>query len=127
MVGTATNRKRCDDEQADGHEGWQVLPVSSWYTDGSSRAVVSTDHEATFAELGAASISDKKSRSADEHMIIERKDASLWMLVCGKFAAVRGIGLAMPDWYEPEPQVVTYDTTAEIRAAMDNIFGKKAT
>ncbi|MFZ2277345.1 MAG: exo-alpha-sialidase, partial [Prosthecobacter sp.] len=63
-----------------------LLPLSSWYTDGSSRAVVSTDHGQTFTELGAANLPDKKSRNADEQMIIERKDASLWMLVRGKFA-----------------------------------------
>ncbi|MGB8169412.1 MAG: exo-alpha-sialidase, partial [Chthoniobacteraceae bacterium] len=71
-------------------DGRWLLPVSSWYTDGSSRAVVSTDHGATFAELGAANIPDKKSRSADEHMIVERKDGSLWMLVRGKFVAGDG-------------------------------------
>lgn len=73
-----------------------LLPLSSWYTDGSSRAVVSTDHGQTFTELGAANLPDKKSRSADEQMIVERKDGSLWMLVRGKFAtdgkAITGLG-----------------------------------
>ena len=77
-------------------DGRWLLPVSSWYSDGSSRAVVSTDHGATFAELGAANIPDKKSRSADEQMIVERMDGSLWMLVRGKFAtgdnSVTGLG-----------------------------------
>jgi len=66
-------------------DGRWLLPLASWYTDGSARVVVSGDHGATFSDLGAANIPDKKSRSAEEHMIVERKDGSLWMLVRGKF------------------------------------------
>ena len=66
-------------------DGRWLLPMATWFTNGSARAVVSTDRGATFAELGAANIVDKKSRNADEHMLVERKDGSLWMLVRGHF------------------------------------------
>ena len=66
-------------------DGRWMLPIATWFTNGSSRAVVSADHGITFADLGAANIPEAKSRSADEHMIVERKDGSLWMLVRGKF------------------------------------------
>jgi len=70
-------------------DGRWLLPISTRSTDGSARAVVSTDQGATFSELGAANIPDRKSRNADEHMIVERKDGSLWMLVRGKFPPVK--------------------------------------
>jgi len=69
-------------------DGRWILPMSTWFADASSRAVVSSDHGATFAELGAAGIPDAKDRNADEHMIVERKDGSLWMLVRTRY----GIG-----------------------------------
>ncbi|TSA29511.1 MAG: exo-alpha-sialidase [Verrucomicrobiaceae bacterium] len=62
-------------------DGRWLLPLSTWFADASSRAVVSSDHGATFADLGAARIPDAKDRNADEHMIVERKDGTLWMLV----------------------------------------------
>ena len=69
-------------------DGRWLLPISTWFTNGSARVVVSADHGATFADLGAANIPDVKSRNADEHMLVERKDGTLWMLVRGnKFPA----------------------------------------
>lgn len=77
-------------------DGRWLLPFATWAAEASARVVISTDRGATFAELGAARIPDRKSRSADEHMIVERKDGSLWMLVRGKFPPVKtdytGIG-----------------------------------
>lgn len=77
-------------------DGRWLLPMATWSAEASARVVSSTDRGATFTELGAASIPDRKSRSADEHMIVERKDGSLWMLVRGKFPPVKsnytGIG-----------------------------------
>ena len=66
-------------------DGRWLLPIATWFTNGSSRAVVSTDQGVSFPDLGAANIPDVKSRSADEHMIVERKYGTLWMLVRGKF------------------------------------------
>lgn len=50
-----------------------------------SHAVCSTDKGKTWKLLG---LSDVKGRSCDEHMIVERKDGMLWMLIRTKY----GIG-----------------------------------
>lgn len=60
--------------------GEWCLPAAVWHTDGSSRVVGSTDHGATFHLVGQANI-EKRKRGCDEHMIVERKDGSLWILV----------------------------------------------
>ncbi len=77
-------------------DGRWLLPMATWAAEASARVVVSMDRGVTFSELGAARVADRKSRSADEHMIVERKDGSLWMLVRGKFPPVKtdftGIG-----------------------------------
>ena len=62
-------------------DGRWLLPVATWSANGSSRVVASSDNGATFNELGAANIPDVRRRNYDEHMIVERKDGSLWMLV----------------------------------------------
>jgi len=68
--------------------GEWVMPVSSWQlTSNTARAVVSTDLGKTWEIRGSASVPIDV-RSYDEHMIIERKDFSLWMLVRTKY----GIG-----------------------------------
>ena len=72
-------------------DGRWLLPMASWFTEGSARVVVSTDGGGTFAPLGAANVPDPKQRNADEHMVIERKDGSLWMLVRGKFMVGDGV------------------------------------
>ena len=61
--------------------GEWALPASTWReTDSSARMVVSADHGATWTLRGAANVPTGV-RSYDEHMIVERGDASLWMLV----------------------------------------------
>ena len=58
-----------------------VLPVSTWReTDNSARIIVTTDQGKTFTIRGACNV-PVEMRSYDEHMIVERKDKSLWMLV----------------------------------------------
>ena len=69
-------------------DGRWLLPAAAWFTNGSSRVVVSSDHGKTFGELGAANIPNPKDRDCDEHMVVERKNGSLWMLVRTKY----GIG-----------------------------------
>ena len=65
-----------------------ILPVSMWkLADGSARMVVSTDQGETWHLRGAATVPIDV-RSFDEHIIVERKDKSLWMLVRTKY----GIG-----------------------------------
>jgi predicted neuraminidase len=62
--------------------GEWALPVSFWHRReaDSPGIVVSTDQGATWIERGAASVAPEH-RTFDEHMIVERRDGSLWMLV----------------------------------------------
>lgn len=89
-------------------DGRWLLPVATWFTDGSARVVVSNDRGATFSDLGAANIPDPKSRNADEHMVVERKDGTLWMLV----RTTQGIGESVsPDggktWSDVKPASIS--------------------
>lgn len=68
--------------------GEWVLPASMWkITEGSARMVVSYDRGETWDMRGAATVPEDV-RSYDEHMIVERKDGSLWMLIRTRY----GIG-----------------------------------
>ncbi|NOR74638.1 MAG: hypothetical protein GQ525_05720 [Draconibacterium sp.] len=68
--------------------GEWVLPVSTWReTDKSAKVVVSADKGKTFSIRGGCNV-PKEVRDYDEHMIVERNDKSLWMLVRTKY----GIG-----------------------------------
>ncbi len=70
--------------------GEWLLPVAIWgkagnsrhrnfdLTDRGPRVVVSEDGGKTFAMRGVAEVPDEQ---CDEHMIVERRDGSLWMLV----------------------------------------------
>ena len=61
--------------------GEWILPASTWRdTDNSARVVISTDNGQTFSIRGACNV-PKDVRNYDEHMIIEKMDRSLWMLV----------------------------------------------
>jgi len=70
--------------------GEWVLPVSFWKMEKeNARMVVSSDGGQSWQVRGGASVPDEF-RSYDEHMIVERKDRSLWMLMRTKY----GIGEA---------------------------------
>jgi hypothetical protein len=71
--------------------GEWLMPAALWGRDSSARVMCSADGGATFALLGAANI-PKNRRNCDEHMLVERKDGSLLMLV--RTAAV-GLGRAV--------------------------------
>jgi len=61
--------------------GEWILPASLWnLADGSAQIVVSTDGGKTWHARGAVNV-PREVRSFDEHIIVERKDKSLWMLV----------------------------------------------
>lgn len=59
--------------------GEWALPVCTWYSDNSSKLVVSADGGKTWSVRGGASM-PKEDRLFDEHMFVERKDGSLWCL-----------------------------------------------
>lgn len=63
-------------------DGTWALPVSFWHKRerGSAALVVSTDRGATWSEQGACDV-PPAIRDHDEHMVVERRDGSLWMLV----------------------------------------------
>lgn len=61
--------------------GEWIFPVSTWRdTDNSARVIVTTDKGDTFNLQGACNV-PVDVRNYDEHIIVERKDSSLWMLV----------------------------------------------
>lgn len=61
--------------------GEWILPASTWrLTDHSARVVVSTDRGRTWSLRGGCHV-PTEDRSFDEHMIVERNDRSLWMLL----------------------------------------------
>jgi predicted neuraminidase len=60
--------------------GEWVLPVSIWHHDYSARMVVSTDGGKTWHVRGACNVPEWV-RDFDEHMIVERNDGSLWMMI----------------------------------------------
>jgi len=65
--------------------GEWALPASTWRTtDRSARMVVSTDRGQTWTLRGAAHV-PVAARQFDEHMFVERRDGSLWMLVRTKY------------------------------------------
>jgi hypothetical protein len=58
-----------------------LLPVAKWFQEGSAGVVSSPDQGKTWSLLGQANVPKKEDRSCDEHMIVERSDGSLWMLI----------------------------------------------
>jgi hypothetical protein len=68
--------------------GEWALPVSYWHIwEESAKMVVSIDQGKTWKVRGAVNV-PREVRNHDEHMIVERKDGSLWMLVRTRY----GIG-----------------------------------
>ena len=89
--------------------GEWLLPVSTWReTDNSARIIVSTDQGKTFSLRGACNIPNEI-RSYDEHMIVERKDKSLWMLIRIKGGIAESISKdGGKSWSVPVPSVIQH-------------------
>ena len=92
--------------------GEWVLPVSTWIkTDNSAKMVISTDRGKTWKVRGACHV-PVKIREYDEHMIIERRDRSLWLL-----ARTRGgIGESISTdrgvtWPDLKPSSISHTTS----------------
>lgn len=60
--------------------GEWAAPISRWALEDSAMVVISKDAGRTWNVRGSASV-PKEDRTFDEHMLVERKDGSLWMLV----------------------------------------------
>lgn len=90
--------------------GEWVLPVCTWYTEKSSKMVVSTDAGRTWSIRGGATM-PKEHRLFDEHMFVERKDGSIWLLSRTKY----GIGESVSTdrgrtWPDLVPSTIQHPT-----------------
>ena len=90
--------------------GEWALPAARWRAKNGARMVVSTDHGKTWTERGACDV-PKKVQSADEPMIVEKKDDTLWMWVRTGY----GIGESVSrdrgrTWSALEPSQVPHPT-----------------
>jgi predicted neuraminidase len=89
--------------------GEWVLPASTWrQTDHSAKLVVSTDQGQTWSIRGACNV-PVADRAFDEHMFIERRDGSLWLLVRTRY----GIGESISTdrgrtWPELTPSAIAH-------------------
>ena len=61
--------------------GEWLLPVARWGREHSAGVVSTWDQGSSWRCLGRATVPDPGDRNADEHMIVERHDGTLWMLV----------------------------------------------
>ena len=61
--------------------GEWLFPVARWYREGSAGVYSSSDQGSTWQFLGQSTVPAEEDRNADEHMIVERCDGALWMLV----------------------------------------------
>jgi predicted neuraminidase len=89
--------------------GEWLFPISDWEIrmskeeGASAGARISKDQGATFALRGAALV-PRKNRTFDEHMIVQRKDESLWMLVRTNYGIGESISRDLAKtWSEVEP------------------------
>jgi hypothetical protein len=81
--------------------GEWVLPASTWRTtDNSAKMVISTDRGQTWTVRGGCNV-PKEDRAFDEHMFVERKDGSLWLLARTKYGIGESVskdrGVTWPD------------------------------
>jgi predicted neuraminidase len=91
--------------------GEWLLPVARWRSEQSAQVVCSADNGQTFHLRGAASIPKKEDRNCDEHMLVERQDGALWMLVRTTY----GLGESVSDdrgktWAHVAPSAIEHAT-----------------
>ncbi len=86
-----------------------ILPASTWRkTDNSAKVIVSTDQGKTWHEKGAVHVPED-SRSFDEHMIVEKKDGTLWMLLRTNYGIGESISMDMgKTWSELRPSGIEH-------------------
>jgi hypothetical protein len=89
--------------------GEWVLPASTWRTtDYSARMIVSTDKGKTWMRRGACNV-PVAARQFDEHMFIERRDGSLWLLVRTKYGIGESVSLDRGQtWPELTPSPILH-------------------
>ena len=92
--------------------GEWLLPAARWRRVGSAGVYASLDRGATWQPLGQATIPAESDRNCDEHMLVERRDSSLWMLV----RTMYGIGESISTdrgrtWSPVTPSAIQSPTT----------------
>ena len=101
--------------------GQWVLPASTWrQTDNSAKMVVSSDQGKTWAIHGACNV-PVEVRAFDEHMFIERKDGSLWLLARTRY----GIGQSVSNdggrtWPELTPSAIAHPSARFFITRLDS-------
>jgi len=89
--------------------GEWALPASTWrQTDNSARMVVSADQGRTWAVRGGCNV-PVKDRAFDEHMFIERKDGSIWLLARTRYGIGESVSLDRGvTWPELRPSAIAH-------------------
>ncbi|MFM7539082.1 MAG: sialidase family protein [Planctomycetota bacterium] len=92
--------------------GEWLLPVSRWREhDNSAQAVVSTDNGATWTTRGGCQV-PPKDRQFDEHMFVERKDKSLWVLARTNYGIGESVSMDRgKTWPELKPSGILHTTS----------------
>ena len=90
-------------------DGRWLACASLWFAEDSAGVVESTDQGATWNRIGVAMARDAETRTFDEHMVVERRDGALWMLVRTKY----GIGESVSTdggrtWSEVAPSAIAH-------------------
>ena len=90
--------------------GEWALPVCTWYSDNSSKMVVSEDGGKTWSVRGGANM-PKEDRLFDEHMFVERKDGSIWCLSRTKSGIREAVSADRGKTWSPlEPSTIQHPT-----------------
>jgi BNR repeat protein len=84
--------------------------------------IVSTDNGLSWQERGAVNV-PKDSRTYDEHMIIERKDGSLWMLVRTNYGIGESISKDMgKSWSKLSPSKIEHPSARFFIRRLGNLL-----
>lgn len=89
--------------------GEWVLPISRWKEhDESAQMVVSADAGKTWTRRGGCNV-PKDVRQFDEHMFVERKDRSLWLLVRTNYGIGESVSMdGGKTWPELKPSAILH-------------------
>ena len=101
--------------------GEWVLPISKWREhDHSAQMIVSTDQGKTWSLRGGCNV-PVEARLFDEHMFVERRDGSIWLLVRTKY----GIGESVSTdrgktWPELKPSPILHTSSRFFLRRLDS-------
>jgi hypothetical protein len=89
--------------------GEWVLPISKWKEhDNSAEMITSNDQGKTWTRRGGCNV-PKEVRQFDEHMFVERKDGSLWLLVRTTYGIGESVSIDRgTKWPELKPSAILH-------------------